>query len=90
MLLRDSYTEGPRAAITWQKSPKEAYKLLIRQYSHSVKIQRGSLYSEFHNLNFHGFKGTLEAFNAVFNNLLARLSILGVLINPIDQVNYYL
>jgi hypothetical protein len=90
MLLRDSCTEGPQAAITWQKLPEEAYRLLVKQYSHSAEIQRGYLYNKYHSLKFQGYKGTLEAFNAEFNNLLARLALSGVEIAPIDQVNQYL
>jgi Reverse transcriptase (RNA-dependent DNA polymerase)/GAG-pre-integrase domain len=90
MLIRDSCSEGPQAAIAWQKDPEEAYKLLIKQYSYSAEIQRGYLYSEFHSLTFKGYQGSLEAFNADFNNLLARLALAKVIIQPIDQANQYI
>jgi len=38
MLLRDSCTEGPQAAITWQRDPEQAYRLLTKQYSYSADI----------------------------------------------------
>jgi len=89
-LLRDSCIEGPQAAITWQRDPEQAYRLLTKQYSYSADIQRAYLYSEFHSLNFKGYSGSLEAFNADFNNLLARLALANVIIEPIDQANQYL
>ena len=90
MLLKDSLTSGPQTAITWIRSPIEAYNLLVKQYSHSAEIQRGYLYTEFHSLSFKDYKGSLEEFNSSFNNLLARLSNSKVLIQPIDQTNQYL
>lgn len=90
MLIRDSCEKVPQAAIMWTKTPEEAYKLLLQQFSYSADLQRGSLYAAFHNLNFKGYRGSLETFNAEFNSLLARLQQLGALIAPIDQVNQYL
>ncbi len=52
MMLKDSLSEGPQAAITWYKSPAEAFNLLVKQYSYSAEVQRGYLYSRFHSLSF--------------------------------------
>ena len=63
MLLRDSLSSSPQAAIAWISGPAEAYKLLKDQYSHSMGLQRDSLYREFHSLKY--ASGTnLAEFNA--------------------------
>jgi hypothetical protein len=90
MLLRNSIGPGPQATIAWQTSPVEAYKLLVQRYSHSAEIQRDSLYREYHTLKFSGYSGSLADFNASFSNLISRLTLSGVIIQPIDQVNHYL
>ena len=90
MLLRDSCSLGPQSVIAWQSAPSEAYKLLVRQYSHSPEIQRDSLYREYHSLSFSEYTGLLADFNARYNNLVARLTLSGLIIQPIDQVNQYL
>jgi hypothetical protein len=90
MLLRNSIGPGPQAAIAWQTDPVAAYRLLILRYSHSTGIQRDQLYRKFHELDFSKFSGSLADFNAEFSNLASRLTLNGVEIQPIDQVNHYL
>ncbi len=36
MLLRDSCSSGPQAALVWQTASAVAYKLFVQQYSHSL------------------------------------------------------
>ena len=90
MILRDSCTIGPQSAIAFHTNPVQAYTLLIKQYSHAANIQRDALYREFYELNFNKFNGSLSDFNARFNNLLARLQLAGVKIQPTKQANHYL
>ena len=90
MLLKDSCSKEPQAAITWLSSPEEAYKLLFQRYSYSAEMQRDSLYSSFHSLRFQSYSGSLEAFNSEFNNYLARLRLIRVVIELTDQINQYL
>ena len=77
LLIKNSCTEGPAAAINWCTDPESAFTLLTKQYSHSSDVQRTHLYPAFYQLNFIGYKGTLESFNASFNSYLSRLQILG-------------
>ena len=89
MLLRDSLSSSPQAAIAWISGPAEAYKLLKDQYSHSMGLQRDSLYREFHSLKY--ASGTnLAEFNARFNSLISRLHLAGAQIEPTDLINQYL
>src|SRR6266699_3481399 len=90
ILLRDSCATGPQAALAWQTAPAVAYKLLIQQYSHSPKLLRDSLSRQYQALNFNGYEGSLADFNATFNNIVARLTLSGLNIDPIDKVNQYL
>ena len=90
MIIRDSVTTIPAASIAWLDSPRKAYHTLERQFSYSTRLQRESLYKEFHTLSFSGFKGTLFEFNAQFSSLLARLLAAKATIDAEDQVNQYL
>ena len=90
MLLRDSCAPGPRASISWHKSPIDAFKLLIQQYTPTQVAQREMLYREFHTLNFRKYSGSLTNFNAKFAGLVARLQLIGVQIQVADQTNQYL
>ncbi len=90
MLLRDSCSSGPQAALAWQTAPATAYKLLVQQYSHLSELLRNSLSRQYQALNFSGYEGFLTDFNATFNNVVARLTLSGLNIDPVDKVNQYL
>src|SRR6266566_3907844 len=90
MLLRDSCTIGPQAALAWQTAPAAAYKLLVQQYFHSSELLRDSLSRQYQALNFSGYEGSLTDFNATFNNMMAHLTLSGFIIDPVDKVNQYL
>src|SRR6266566_401309 len=90
MLLKDSCTTGPQAALAWQTAPATTYKLLIQQYSHSPELLRDSLSRQYQALNFNGYKGSLTDFNATFNNVVTRLTLSKLNIDPVDKVNQYL
>ncbi|KAK2069964.1 hypothetical protein P8C59_004503 [Phyllachora maydis] len=75
MLLRDSLSSGPRAAISWIYIPSKAFKLLIRQYSRPIESKKEDVYNEFHALTFSTYRKGLSAFNAEFNSYLAKLTI---------------
>src|SRR6266566_5561138 len=87
IFLRDSCSPGPQAALAWQTAPAEAYKLLVRQYSHSFELLRDSLSRQYQALNFNGYKGFLTDFNATFNNVMARLNFSRLSIDLVDKVN---
>ena len=89
MLLKNSCSSGPQAALTWQTAPAAAYKLLVQQYSHSPELLRDSLSRQYQALNFSGYEGSLADFNATFNNVVARLILSGLNIDPVDKVNQY-
>ncbi|KAK2074394.1 hypothetical protein P8C59_008602 [Phyllachora maydis] len=74
MLLRNSLSSGPRAAISWIYIPSKAFKLLIRQYSRPIESKKEDVYNEFHALTFSTYKKGLSAFNAEFNGYLAKLA----------------
>ncbi|KAK2067946.1 hypothetical protein P8C59_001645 [Phyllachora maydis] len=52
MLLRNSLSIGPRAAISWIHIPSKAFKLLVRQYSRPIESKKKDIYNEFHALTF--------------------------------------
>ncbi|KAK2067176.1 hypothetical protein P8C59_000935 [Phyllachora maydis] len=82
MLLRDSLSSGPRAAISWIHIPSEAFKLLVRQYSRPIESKKEDVYNEFYALTFSIYKKGLSAFNAEFNGYLAKLTMAKIDIDP--------
>ncbi|KAK2069121.1 hypothetical protein P8C59_003726 [Phyllachora maydis] len=82
MLLRNSLSSGPRAAISWIHIPSKAFKLLVRQYSRPIESKKEDVYNEFHALTFSTYKKGLLAFNAEFNGYLAKLTIAKIDIDP--------
>ncbi|KAK2070002.1 hypothetical protein P8C59_004540 [Phyllachora maydis] len=82
MLLRDSLSSGPRAAISWIYIPSKAFKLLVRQYSRPIESKKEDVYNEFHALTFSTYRKGLSAFNAEFNGYLAKLTMAKIDIDP--------
>ncbi|KAK2074905.1 hypothetical protein P8C59_009075 [Phyllachora maydis] len=82
MLLRDSLSSSPRAAISWIYIPSEAFKLLVRQYSRPIESKKEDVYNEFHALTLGTYKKGLSAFNAEFNGYLAKLTMAKIDIDP--------
>ncbi|KAK2066394.1 hypothetical protein P8C59_000223 [Phyllachora maydis] len=89
MLLRDSLSSGPRAAISWIHIPSKAFKLLVRQYSRPIESKKEDVYNEFHALTFSTYKKGLSAFNAEFNGYLAKLTMAKIDIDPSLILNQY-
>ncbi|KAK2070820.1 hypothetical protein P8C59_005287 [Phyllachora maydis] len=89
MLLRDSLSSGPKAAISWIYIPSEAFKLLVRQYSRPIESKKEDVYNEFHALTFSTYKKGLSAFNAEFNGYLAKLTMAKIDIDPSLILNQY-
>ena len=89
LLIRDSLSPQIANTISWIETPEEAYCYIRRQYSQREDAQRNSLYREFHALKFSA-KGNIEGFNSRFNELLSRLTVLRVTIDPKDALNQYL
>ncbi|KAK2072172.1 hypothetical protein P8C59_006543 [Phyllachora maydis] len=89
MLLRDSLSSGPRAAISWIYIPSEAFKLLVRQYSRPIESKKEDVYNEFHALTFSTYKKGLSAFNAKFDGYLAKLTMAKMDIDPSLILNQY-
>ncbi|KAK2070498.1 hypothetical protein P8C59_004985 [Phyllachora maydis] len=89
MLLRDSLSSGPRAAISWIYIPSKAFKLLVRQYSRPIESKKEDVYNEFHALTFSTYKKGLSAFNAEFNGSLAKLTMAKIDIDPSLKLNQY-
>ncbi|KAK2070945.1 hypothetical protein P8C59_005405 [Phyllachora maydis] len=89
MLLRDSLSSSPRAAISWIHIPSKAFKLLVRQYSRPIESKKEDVYNEFHALTFSTYKKGLSAFNAEFNGYLAKLTIAKIDIDPSLILNQY-
>ncbi|KAK2068928.1 hypothetical protein P8C59_003542 [Phyllachora maydis] len=89
MLLRNSLSSGPRAAISWIHIPSKAFKLLVRQYSRPIESKKEDIYNEFHALTFSTYKKGLSAFNAEFNGYLAKLTIAKIDIDPSLILNQY-
>ncbi|KAK2066329.1 hypothetical protein P8C59_000158 [Phyllachora maydis] len=52
MLLHNSLSSSPRAAISWIHIPSKAFKLLVRQYSRPIESKKEDVYNEFHALTF--------------------------------------
>ncbi|KAK2069300.1 hypothetical protein P8C59_003892 [Phyllachora maydis] len=82
MLLYDSLSSSPRAAISWIYIPSEAFKLLVRQYSRPIESKKEDVYNEFHALTSSTYRKGLSAFNAEFNGYLAKLTIAKIDIDP--------
>ncbi|KAK2066405.1 hypothetical protein P8C59_000229 [Phyllachora maydis] len=89
MLLHDSLSSGPRAAISWIYIPSKAFKLLVRQYSRPIESKKEDVYNEFHALTFSTYKKGLSAFNAEFNGYLAKLTMAKIDIDPSLILNQY-
>ncbi|KAK2070841.1 hypothetical protein P8C59_005308 [Phyllachora maydis] len=89
MLLRNSLSGSPRAAISWIHIPSKAFKLLVRQYSRPIESKKEDVYNEFHALTFSTYKKGLSAFNAEFNGYLAKLTIAKIDIDPSLILNQY-
>ena len=68
---------------------KKALSYIINQYNHQENALRNSLYKEFHALKL-SVKRPVKGFNNAFNELLNRLTVLGVIINPKDVSNQYI
>ncbi|KAK2069047.1 hypothetical protein P8C59_003654 [Phyllachora maydis] len=88
MLLRNSLSSSPRAAISWIHIPSKAFKLLVRQYSRPIESEKEDVYNEFHALTFSTYKKGLLAFNAKFNGYLAKLTMAKIDIDPSLILNY--
>ncbi|KAK2069066.1 hypothetical protein P8C59_003673 [Phyllachora maydis] len=88
MLLRNSLSSSPRAALSWIHTPSKAFKLLVRQYSRPIESKKEDVYNEFHALTFSTYKKGLSAFNAEFNGYLAKLTIAKIDIDPSLILNY--
>ncbi|KAK2074447.1 hypothetical protein P8C59_008654 [Phyllachora maydis] len=56
MLLGNSLSSSPRAAISWIYIPFKAFKLLVRQYSRPIESKKEDVYNEFHALTFSTYK----------------------------------
>ncbi|KAK2073997.1 hypothetical protein P8C59_008234 [Phyllachora maydis] len=82
MLLRNSLSSSPRAAISWIYIPSKAFKLLVRQYSRPIESKKEDVYNEFHALTFSTYKKGLSAFNAEFNGYLTKLTMAKIDIDP--------
>ncbi|KAK2070489.1 hypothetical protein P8C59_004976 [Phyllachora maydis] len=89
MLLRNSLSSSPRAAISWIYIPSKAFKLLIRQYSRPIESKKKDVYNEFHALTFSTYEKGLLAFNAEFNGYLAKLTMAKIDIDPSLILNQY-
>ncbi|KAK2070868.1 hypothetical protein P8C59_005330 [Phyllachora maydis] len=82
MLLRNSLSSSPKAAISWIHIPSKAFKLLVRQYSRPIESKKEDVYNKVHALTFSTYKKGLSAFNAEFNSYLAKLTIAKIDIDP--------
>ena len=70
----------------WIDSPEKALSYITNQYNHQENALRNSLYKEFHALKLNA-KRLVKGFNSAFNELLNRLTVLRVIINPKDISN---
>ena len=77
LLIRESLSPQITALITWIDSPKKALNYIINEYNHSENTLRNFLYKEFHALKFNA-KRPVKGFNNTFNELLNRLTVLGL------------
>ncbi|KAK2067209.1 hypothetical protein P8C59_000968 [Phyllachora maydis] len=82
MLLRNSLSSGPKAAISWIYIPSKAFKLLVRQYSRPIESKKEDVYNKFYALTLSTYKKGLLAFNAEFNGYLAKLTMAKKDIDP--------
>ncbi|KAK2069822.1 hypothetical protein P8C59_004369 [Phyllachora maydis] len=82
ILLYNSVSSSPRAAISWIYIPSKAFKLLVRQYSRPIESKKKDVYNEFHALTFGTYKKGFLALNAEFNGYLAKLTIAKIDIDP--------
>ena len=89
LLIRESLAPAIARSITWIETPSKALAYITEQYSQRDDATRNSLYREFHALKI-GAKRSIEEFNSGFNEVLSRLTALGVNINSKDAVNQYL
>ncbi|KAK2075468.1 hypothetical protein P8C59_009594 [Phyllachora maydis] len=89
ILLRDSLSSSPKAAISWIYIPSKAFELLVRQYSQPIESKKEDVYNEFHALTFSTYRKGLSAFNAEFNGYLAKLTIAKIDIDPSLILNQY-
>ncbi|KAK2072789.1 hypothetical protein P8C59_007124 [Phyllachora maydis] len=89
MLLCDSLSSSPRAAISWIYIPSKAFKLLVRQYSRPIESKKEDVYNEFHALTFSTYRKGLSAFNTEFNGYLVKLTIAKIDIDPSLILNQY-
>ncbi|KAK2074263.1 hypothetical protein P8C59_008484 [Phyllachora maydis] len=89
MLLCNSLSSSPRAAISWIHIPSKAFKLLVRQYSRPIESKKEDVYNEFYALTFSTYRKGLSAFNAEFNGYLAKLTIAKIDIDPSLILNQY-
>ena len=89
LLIRESLSPQIAASITWIDSPEKALSYITNQYNHQENALRNSLYKEFHALKLNA-KRPVEGFNNAFNELLNRLTVLGVIIDPKDVSNQYI
>ncbi|KAK2069736.1 hypothetical protein P8C59_004290 [Phyllachora maydis] len=89
MLLCNSLSSGPRAAISWIHIPSKAFKLLVRQYSRPIECKKEDVYNEFHALTFSTYRKGLSAFNAEFNGYLTKLTMAKIEIDPSLILNQY-
>ena len=86
LLIKESLLPQIAASIIWIDSPEKALSYITNQYSHQENAFRNSLYKEFHALKF-SVKCPVEGFNNAFNELLNRLTVLGVIIDLKDVSN---
>ena len=89
LLIKESLLPQIAALIMWIDSPEKALSYIINQYSHQENVLRNSLYKEFHALKL-SVKRPVEGFNNAFNELLNRLTVLRIIINPKDVSNQYI
>ncbi|KAK2066222.1 hypothetical protein P8C59_000057 [Phyllachora maydis] len=89
MLLCDSLSSGPRAAISWIHIPSKAFKLLVRQYSRPIESKKEDVHNEFYALTFSTYRKGLLAFNAEFNGYLTKLTMAKIDIDPSLILNQY-
>ncbi|KAK2073461.1 hypothetical protein P8C59_007746 [Phyllachora maydis] len=87
MLLCNSLSSSPRAAISWIYIPSKAFKLLVRQYSRPIESKKEDVYNEFHALTLSTYRKGLSAFNTEFNGYLAKLTIAKIYIYCIPPID---
>ncbi|KAK2068626.1 hypothetical protein P8C59_003258 [Phyllachora maydis] len=88
ILLRNSLSSSPRAAILWIYIPSKAFKLLVRQYSRPIESKKEDVFNKFHALTFSTYRKGLLAFNTEFNGYLNKLTMAKIDIDPSLILNY--